>query len=208
VGLIAGCGSVASHAPSSPELALQRAQLVQVGNGLHTVEAAVRREVKASRVAWPPIANGLPQPPPATLRSAVSVASASAKALPEPAFMVSSSKLTGPAAGVAGLYEGYDRLAKRGWRLTEAAIASIASDTPAVASFERENSSLYLDAIYDGHFDLSLLGKSLTSAYERLGGPRAFGATLTQSEIDALATTYSIPGVRLEPHPGHAIEGR
>jgi hypothetical protein len=131
----------------------------------------------------------------------VGAASASAKALPEPPFMVNSSELTGPAAGVAGLYESYDRLAERGWRLTEASIAAIVSGSPAVASFERGNSSLYLDAIYDGHFDLSLLGKSITSAYHRLGGQQAFGATLTESEIDALAATYSTPGVRLEPHP-------
>jgi hypothetical protein len=122
--------------------------------------------------------------------------------------MANAAKLTGPAAGIAGLYESYERLAERGWRLTEAAIDAILSATPAIASFERESSSLYIDAIYDGHFDLSLLGKSLTKAYEQLGGPAAFGATLTPSEIRALAAAYSIPAVRLEPHPaGTTREG-
>jgi hypothetical protein len=166
----------------------------------------VQREVAASRGAWPLIAGGLPQTLPATLQHAVGAASTSAKAILEPSFMANVSKLTGPAAGIAGLYENYERLAERGWRLIEASIGAIVRGTPAVASFERENSSLYIDAIYDAHFDLSLLGKDLTSAYEQLGGPGAFGTALTQSEINALALAYSIPAVRLEPHPAGAAK--
>jgi hypothetical protein len=209
-GLIAGCGSTASHTASSREEALQRAQFVQVSNGLRSVQGAVQHEVAASRTAWPLIAGGLPQAPPAALRRAVGAASASAsaKALPEPPFMASASRLTGPAAGIAGLYESYERLAEQGWRLTAASIAAIGGGAPAAASFARENSSLYIDAIYDGHFNLSLVGKDLTSGYEQLGGPQAFGAGLTQSEINALAAAYSIPAVRLEPHPGRAVEER
>jgi hypothetical protein len=181
---------------------------VQVSNGLRAAEGAVRREVAASRRAWPLIASGLPQALPASLRAAVGAASANAKALPEPPFMTSTARLTGPAAGIAGLYESYERLAERGWRLTEATITAILDGPPAVTVFERENSSLYIDVIYDGHFDLSLAGDALTSAYERLGGAPAFGATLTQNEINALAAAYSIPAVRLEPHPrGAAKEG-
>ena len=87
-----------------------------------------------------------------------------------------------------GIYENYEQLAQRGWNLTEAAVQTIASAGPAgatataastsaaQASFEQANSPLYIDAIYDGHFDLSLLGKSLASGYEKLGGPGAFGA--------------------------------
>jgi len=206
--LIAGCGSSASHSPSGRELALERAQLVQVSDGLRSAEGAVKREVAASRGAWPQIAWGLPQALPGALQRAVSTAATSAQALPEPGFMTDASKLTGPAAGIAGLYENYERLAERGWKLTETTIHAIVSATPAVASFERGNSSLYIDAIYDAHFDLSLVGKSLTSAYQQLGGTRAFGARLTQSDVGALAATYSIPGVRLAPHPtGAAKEG-
>lgn len=92
--------------------------------------------------------------------------------------------------------------------MIDATVTAIASAPPVQASFARENSPLYIDAVYDAHFDLSLLGKSLLSGYERLGGPSAFGATLTQSQVDALAAAYSIPGVRLEPHPsGVAKEG-
>lgn len=208
--LLAGCGSGAStsRTASSRELALQRAQLIHVGEGLRSVEGAVKREVAASRGAWPLIADGLPQRLPAGLQRAVGLAAARAHALVEPPFMRNASRLTGPAAGIAGLYESYERLSERGWRLTEASISSILSRTPAIASFERQNSSLYIDSIYDAHFDLSLLGEHLISAYEQLGGPAAFGTSLPQSELNALAGAYSIPSVRLSPHPaGTAKEG-
>jgi hypothetical protein len=169
----------------------------------------VQREVAASRKAWPLIAGGLPRALPPSLRAAVGGASSSAKALREPSFTSQTgNQITGPAAGIAGLYESYERLAERGWRLTEASLTAILSDSPAVVSFERENSSLYIDAIYDAHFNLSLVGRSLTSGYEQLGGAPAFGGTLTQSELNTLAAAYSIPAVRLEPHPaGAAKEG-
>jgi hypothetical protein len=162
----------------------------------------VGREVSASRGAWPSLASGLPQALPPTLRGAVAKASASAGALPSPPFMADAARLTGPAAGITGLYESYERLAERGWRLTGASISAILGGTVAGRSFARQNSSLYIDAIYDGHYNLSLVGKSLMSAYERLGGPAAFGARLTQSELSQLSTAYSSSAVRLEPHPG------
>ncbi|MFZ1155042.1 MAG: hypothetical protein WAN93_09075 [Solirubrobacteraceae bacterium] len=179
---------------------------MKVSSGLHSSEKTVQSEVAASRGAWPLIAGGLPQTLSPALQHAVGVASASAQALSEPAFLANARQLTGPAAGIAGLYESYEQLAKRGWRLTEATIGAILSGPPAVASFERESSSLYIDSIYDGHFNLSLIGKDLTSAYEHLGGSKEFGASLTQSEINALATAYSIPAVRLEPHPQGAAK--
>jgi hypothetical protein len=209
VGLIAaGCGSTsASYGPSGRELALQRAQLVRISGDLRSVQAAVQREVATSRGAWPLLAAGLPQVLAPTLKAAVSRASASAGALPEPPFMTAPARLTGPAAGIVGIYEDYDRLAERGWRLMDATVRAIGEGNSVAARFARENSSLYIDAIYDGHFDLSLLGKSLLSAYQRLGGPQAFGARLPLSEVSALATTYSIPAVRLEPHLAGAAEG-
>jgi hypothetical protein len=178
---------------------------VQVSNGLRALEAPVGREVAASRVVWPAIANGLPATLPGSLQHRVAVASTGARALPEPQFMVHVSGLTGPAAGIAGLYESYSRLASKGWRLTETGIDAIVHGTPAAASFARGNSSLYIDAIYDGHFDLSLLGKSLASGYEKLGGAAAFRASLPPGEVTALAAAYSIPAVRLQPHPGGAV---
>jgi hypothetical protein len=171
------------------------------------VQAAVQREVASARGAWPLIAAGLPRVPSPTLDAAVGRASAGARALPEPHFMSAPARLTGPAAGIAGIYEDYARLAERGWRLMDATVGAIGKGAPVAASFARENSSLYIYAIYDGHFDLSLLGKSLLSAYQRLGGPQAFGARLPPGEVGALATAYSIPAVRLEPHPAGAAQG-
>jgi hypothetical protein len=206
--LLAGCGSTASQTASAPELALQRTQFVQLSAGLRSAEGIVAREVSTSRGAWPSIAAGLPQTISPALRASVGKASASATALPEPPFLRNVAQLTGPAAGIAGIYESYERLAERGWRLTSASIDAIDTATPAAASFARQNSSLYIDAIYDGHYDLSLVGKSLTGAYSRLGGPAAFGATLPQGAISALAAAYSIPAVRLAPHPAGAAKGR
>ncbi len=213
VGGLAGCGSgSSSHAQSSRELALERTQFEQVSSQLSGLEAASKREAAASRMAWPSIANGLPQALESGLRTAVSAANARAKALPEPSFLANARKLTGPASGIADIYENYEQLAQRGWSLSDAAVQTISSarastgSLAAQASFERGNSPLYIDAIYDAHFDLSLLGKSLTGGYEKLGGPEAFGAALTQAQVNALAEVYSIPGVRLEPHPAGAAK--
>lgn len=179
-----------------------------VGEGLRAAEHAVEHETAASRAAWLSIANGLPNTFSPALRRAVSEASTSASRLPEPHFMAQRERLTGPAAGLAAIWESYSRLASVGWRMTDASLSTIASDRAGAAAFAAANSSLYIDSIYDSHFNLSLLGKSLLDGYRKLGGPGAFGAKLTQSEVDALAAAYSIPAVRLAPHPGHATETR
>lgn len=203
-GLLAGCGG-SSTTSTSPELALERAQLVQASSELRALETPVQREVGASRVAWPAIADGLPTTPSRSLQRAVARASIAAHALREPRFVAQAATLTGPASGIAGLYESFSALAAHGWRATEAGIATILHGTPLAAGFARGNSSLYINAIYDGHFNLSLLGKSLVSGYDKLGGAAAFGASLPQSEITALAAAYSIPAVRLAPHPGRVV---
>lgn len=206
VGGLAGCGaSSPSPAQSNRELALERAQFEQVSRQLSALEGPVKREVSASRLVWPSIADGLGVVFPGGMGIAVGIANARAKTLPEPAFLANASRLTGPAAGIAGIYENYEQLAQRGWNMTNAAVQTI-SGGGAQASFERANSPLYIDAIYDAHFDLSLLGKSSSEGYEKLGGPGAFGAALTQSEVHALADAYSIPAVRLEPHPAGAAK--
>lgn len=179
-----------------------------MSRGLRQVETPVHREVASSRAAWPLISNGLPSTLGPALRSAVTTASATANALPEPSFMAHAQELTGPASGIAGLYESYDRLAERGWRLTETTITAIAGGTRQVASFARANSPLYIHSIYDSHYNLSLLGQRLTEGYARLGGPSAFGSSLTQAEVDSLASAYSISAARLEPRPGAGAEER
>jgi hypothetical protein len=136
------------------------------------------------------------------------MANASAKAALVPAtpFLAEPRSLTGPAAGIAGLYESYERLAPRSWRLVLAAVDAIVAGPAVAARYSRTNSSFYIDAIYDAHFNLSLVGKSLTAGYEKLGGTSAFGARLPPSRLAALAAAYSIPAVRLEPHPAGAAK--
>lgn len=201
-----GCGKSTHRTPSAAELTLERTQFAQVADGLLSAQPGVGREVAASRAAWAAIAGGLQASSSSSLRRQIAMASAQAGALPQPSFLESIKRLTGPASGLAALYETFARLAERGWRLTDASIASISSGSRADASFARESSSLYIDSIYDAHFDLSLVGKSVLKGYERLGGPSAFGAKLTRSQIDRLAAAYSIPAVRLAPHPAASIE--
>jgi hypothetical protein len=202
-----GCaGGSTTGTASRAELTLQRSQLVKVVEGLRFVAPAVRREVGAARGAWPSLAAGLPSRPRASLRAQAERAAALAGEVPEPRFMSEASKLTGPPAGIAGLYEAFARLSERGWRLTGNAIATVLSGSPAAARFARQNAPLYIDAIYDGHYDLSLLGKALTKGYGRLGGGQAFGERLSQATVDSLVRTYSIAAVRLAPHPGHSGE--
>ncbi len=75
----------------------------------------------------------------------------------------------------------------------------------ATARFLRANAPLYIYCVYDGHYHLSLIGKALLSAYLKLGGASAFGASLTQSQVEALARAYSIPATRLQPHPAPGV---
>jgi hypothetical protein len=77
--------------------------------------------------------------------------------------------------------------------------------TAAGARFLHANAPLYIYCIYDGHYHLSLIGKTLQSAYLKLGGAPAFGASLTHSQVEALARAYSIPATRLEPHPAPGV---
>lgn len=201
-GLISGCGSHVSRR----ELRLERAQFVQVAGELREVESAVHGEVRTARAAYPSLAAGIPSRVGPSLSAAVDRASATAGALPAPPFLAKTRQLTGPASGIAGLYEDYERLAERGWRLTETTVSGIASGGPRVASFVRANSSLYIDCIYDAHFDLSSIAKHLTDGYAKLGGPAGFGPALTPSQLEALAAAYSIPAVRLQPHPARSLE--
>ncbi len=190
---------------------------MQVSEELRGLQSPVAREVRASRAVWPSIYNGLPAKVGSSLRTGVSAASELAGSLPAPRFMADTATITGPASGIASLYEDYDRLAERGWRLTETTVAAIAAGKPAVVRFVRANSPLYIDSIYDAHFYLSTIGKRVLAGYERLAkrgehedgtGARAFAARLTPAQVASLTRSYSKPGALLEPHPGPATEER
>jgi len=201
--VLSGCGGTSS---TPAELRLQREDLVAVSRALATVERPIAIEVAAAKRAWPPIANGLPTgaEPLASMRAPVTTATTSAARIPTPPVLgeAQADSLTGAGAGLAGLFRNYIGLSTRGWTLTGAAIEQIERGSPAVARFARENVGLYIESIYDGHFDLAQIGKHLTDGYRRLGGPSAFGRALTQAEVEALADVYSEAHVRLHPHVG------
>ncbi len=201
--VLSGCGSAAS---TPAELRLQREDLVAVSRALATVEQPVAIEVAAAKRAWPLIANGLPTAAGALARARVRVTAATTSAahVPTPPALgeAQADSLTGPGAGLAGLFRNYIGLSTRGWTLTGAAIVQIEHGSPAVARFARKNVGLYIESIYDGHFDLAQVGKHLSDGYRHLGGPSAFGRALTQAEVDSLADAYSEANVRLHPHVG------
>jgi hypothetical protein len=205
--VLAGCGS-ASRATSPAEARLEHEDLVTVSRGLRQAESSVGRETIAAKLAWPLVANGLPASIAQATRSRVAVASETARAIlvPPPMSEAQTRELTGPAAGIAGLYRTFSKLAELGWTLIGTAIDEVDSGTPAAARFARENVALYIDSVYDGHFDAALIGKSLRAGYRKLSeekkGFEGFGATLTQAEVDALARFYSPATERLHPHPG------
>jgi hypothetical protein len=213
-GLLAGCGGDSKSASAATPAAerLQRSDLVAVARSLRLAEPSAQREMTAARVAWPLVANGLPATiPPATL-TALSTTSRAARAIVTPALMLKpqSRSLTGPAAGIAGLFQSFTGLTTRGWTLTLASAREIAGGTPAAARFARENVALYIDSVYDGHFDGGLIGKSLLKAYTSLAGTgsaSAFGRTLTRAEVAALARAYSPASLQLHPHSGVQLGG-
>jgi hypothetical protein len=202
-GLLAGCGGSSSAVTPAAER-LQRADLVAVVHGLRQAEPSAAREMAAARNAWPLVADGLPAAIPPSTQASLSAASHAAREIVLPPLMgeTRARSLTGPAAGITGLFRTFHGLAGRGWTLIAASGEEISSGSPAAARFARANVALYIDSVYDGHFDAALLGKSLLAGYKKLGGPAAFGAMLTQAEVDALAGAYSPASERLHPHPG------
>ena len=198
----AGCG--AGRTASAAELRLEREDLIAVSRALQTVAAPVAGEVAATKIAWPLVANGLPSDRGATAAPAIATAAESAASIRVPALLQEAQavSLTGPAATVAGSFRSYAGLSTRGWELIEASLKEILGGSPAAARFARENVDLYIDSVYDGHFSLAQIDKQLRAGYRKLGGQAAFGESLTQAEVDALANTYSEATDRLHPHVG------
>jgi hypothetical protein len=198
----AGCGAGKTSSPA--ELKLQREDLIAVERALKTTESSVGREVAATRTAWPLVANGLPANIPPAARPPIAAAEESAAKIKLPVLLEEAQavSLTGPAAQLAGLFRTFTGLATRGWQLIGAAIDEIEHGSPAGAKFARENVALYIESVYDGHFDLAQIDKKLRDGYRKLGGPEAFGGALTQREVDGLARAYSEATDRLHPHVG------
>lgn len=201
---IAGCGGTSKQSTPAAQR-LQREDLVAVSRALKSARAPVAREVAATKAVWPLIANGLPADTRAISSAPRATQAAEAAArlkLPELFSEARAGTLTGPGAQLAGLFRSYVLLSSRGWKLLDATIGQVQSGTPSSARFARENAALYIESIYDGHFTLAQIGKKLLAGYGKLGGQSAFGASLSQSEVDALAHSYSEASDRLHPHVG------
>jgi hypothetical protein len=202
----AGCGG-GGRTASPEELRLQRSDLVALSRALEDIRGPVASEVAATKLAWPLVANGLPSNTAAIARSPIDAAAQRAAGIRLPMLLqeTQTAALTGPAAPLAGLVRSYVLLATRGWRLIGAAIDQIEQGSPASARFARQNVTLYIESVYDGHFTLAQIGKQLLAGYRKLGGAGAFGSALTQPEVDALASAYSEATDRLHPHVGSRL---
>jgi hypothetical protein len=175
---LAGCGG---STPSPRAMQLERADFVAVSRTLTKAQPSVSSEVAATKAAWHLVVNGLPADTGATPRQAIRQAAERAIAVGVPALFEErqAAALTGPGSGIAGLFR-----------------------SPAGARFARANVDLYIECVYDANFGLAQIGKKLLSGYKKAGGPSAFGSSLTQAEVTALADAFSEARDRLHPHTG------
>jgi len=196
----AGCGST-SHA-SQQGLRLQREDLIAAARALEQAWPEVRAETAATKAAWPLVADGVPAAPAPSVRAKAQAAARAAAALkPPPLFgELRAAELTGPGASIAGSFHSFVGLSRRGWQMIDYALTG--GRTPRATSFVRDNSALYVESVYDGHFGLSQVGKKLLTGWQMLGGSAAFGAALTRAEVERLAHAYSEQELRLHPHDG------
>jgi hypothetical protein len=199
---LAGCGKHSGE--TAAERALEREDLIFVTAALRSLEPASKAEVAAAKAAWPQIAHGLPRGRADLLSPQIRSAIVAAGRLQLPPLLQErqAAALTGPAAGIAGLYRAFSGLAGRGWQMTGAMIEQAERGSPAAARFARANIPLYIDSIYDAHFSLAQIGKQLQPAFEKLGGANAFAGSLTPAEVQAVANAYSEANDLLEPHVG------
>ncbi len=208
--LLAGCAALiatgcgAAGRATETGLRLQREDLVVAAHALGQAEAGVEREARATHAAWPTVVNGLPAHISPATRRPVHEAALRAAALPLPAPFTEerSHALTGVASGLAGTYRSFRGLASRGWRLIDYSLALLEGGPDASAGFAKANAPLYIESVYDAHFALAQVGKHLQAGYETLGGPSAFGRSLTEDEVRQLAGVYSEAKLRLHPHTG------
>jgi len=198
--LSAGCSGARHVAPG--ELGLERADFVAVSRALSALEPAVRSEVAASKAAWPSLLDGLPRDVRALPQATIRLAAQRAGAIGQPGVFGEreAAELTGPGSPLAGEFRTYSILCARGWQLISAAIAQIERGPPAAASFARANVGLYIESVYDAHFGLAQIGKQLLADYKKLGGPAAFGTSLTRTQVGTLARAYAEANNRLKPH--------
>jgi len=200
---LAGCSH--SHRTTRSELRERRGDLVEIAEALAALQPSIARELASARAVWPLIDRGLVRRGQTghaslirsrRLAGELEAAQRAAAALPvEP--VPNAEQLTGPAAGIAGIYQQAQLLLDRSWAVL------VRSQQPVGTAAYRyllENVNLYVAAVYDAYFNLSYIGRAVGGAYRRLGGETRFGRRLTPRSVGRLAAFYS-KGLRLSPHP-------
>jgi hypothetical protein len=140
----------------------------------------------------------------AAMGRALTNASAEGERLPA-ALVSHAEELTGAGSMIAGVYELAAGLIAHGWPQVHATVTAIRGGPRAAQVFLRANVNTYIISVYDGNFDLSLLGKMVAKAYARLGGAKEFRGSLTPGEVAEIAAAYG-PGVeQLHPHPWQGL---
>ncbi|MGH2865300.1 MAG: hypothetical protein ACRDJX_08645 [Solirubrobacteraceae bacterium] len=197
-----GCGSHHHATPQAEQL--ERTDLVDVCQALSAAAASANREVAATKAAWPLIAHGLPSDIRALARAKIELAIARAQELKLPTLFAEreAASITGPGSALASLFRDFSTLNRRAWKLIGAAIQQIEHGSPLAARFARANVALYIESVYDAHFELAQIGSKLLQDYKKQGGRQAFGETLAQAQVNSLAQTYSESSDRLRPHTG------
>ncbi len=185
---------------TAAELSLQRSQLALVGRQISQLERPFQREAAAAQAVWPSLARGLPAHLNRRFEAQVSAADAAAQALPAPEFLEVRHELIGPAERIATLLHSFELLVQHGFAHLDQAVGAIRHGRAALARFERASSGLYIDSVYDGHFDASLIGEHLMHSYERLGEERFFGSSLPPAEVKSILAAFSPQAARLTPH--------
>jgi hypothetical protein len=185
---------------TAAELALQRSQLTLISHQLLPLEHTVQSEALAARATWPSIAAGLPAHPGPRLIQRAAAANATAQALPTPAFVGIRHELIGPGERIATSFDDFELLTRRSWAHVDQALAALQRGPASVANFERANAGLYVNSLYDAHFEASLIGEHILNTYRRLGGPQAFGSSLTRAQVHSIYVTFSPQNLRLTPH--------
>ncbi len=143
----------------------------------------------------------------AALRQLIALAAVRAQGMYAP-LVAHGEEHTGAGSGIAGVYELGAGLVNHGLAQIEATLNAGKSTPPAARAFLRQNVDTYIISVYDGNFDLALLGKMLERAYERLGGPKEFRNALTRAQVAEIAHAYAPASERLEPHPWEGLVGQ
>ncbi len=139
-----------------------------------------------------------------TLLRRVATVTLLAQQLPD-VLVSNADELTGAGSAVSGLYALATGLLEHSWKEIQATLTAPRNEPRAALAFLRANVDTYIIAVYDSHFDLSVLGKMVRAGFERLGGAEAFGNALTQAQVSEIEHGYSPPAARLSPHPWEGL---